>query len=40
MRKPLEFCGESREFCLDAAQAPWQETIQAAEKTLRQNKQL
>ena len=32
MRKPLGFCGESREFCLDAAQAPWQETIQAAEK--------
>ena len=32
MGKPLGFCGESREFCLDAAQAPWQETIQAAEK--------
>ena len=32
MRKPLGFCGESREFCLDAAQDPWQETIQAAEK--------
>ncbi|MDC0905621.1 DUF3604 domain-containing protein [Gammaproteobacteria bacterium] len=32
MRKPLGFCGDSREFCLDAAQAPWQETIQAAEK--------
>jgi hypothetical protein len=32
MRKPLGFCGESREFCLDAAQAPWQETIKAAEK--------
>ena len=32
MRKPLGFCGESRDFCLDAAQAPWQETIQAAEK--------
>ncbi|MDA9690273.1 DUF3604 domain-containing protein [Pseudomonadota bacterium] len=32
MRKPLGFCGKSREFCLDAAQAPWQETIQAAEK--------
>ena len=32
IRKPLGFCGESREFCLDAAQAPWQETIQAAEK--------
>ena len=32
MRKPLGFCGESREFCLDAAQAPWQETIEAAEK--------
>ena len=32
MGKPLGFCGESREFCLDAAQAPWQETIKAAEK--------
>ena len=32
MRKPLDFCGESREFCLDAAQAPWHETIEAAEK--------
>ena len=32
MGKPLGFCGESREFCLDAAQAPWQETIMAAEK--------
>tara|TARA_Y100000389_G_scaffold73141_1_gene69816 strand:- start:415 stop:1800 length:1386 start_codon:yes stop_codon:yes gene_type:complete len=32
IRKPLGFCGESREFCLDAAQDPWQETIQAAEK--------
>jgi hypothetical protein len=31
MRKPLGFCGDSREFCLDAAQEPWQETIQAAE---------
>ena len=32
MGKPLGFCGKSREFCLDSAQAPWQETIQAAEK--------
>ena len=32
MGKPLGFCGDSRDFCLDAAQAPWQETIQAAEK--------
>jgi hypothetical protein len=32
MRKPLGFCGESREFCLDSAQAPWQETVKAAEK--------
>ncbi|MDB4029103.1 DUF3604 domain-containing protein [Gammaproteobacteria bacterium] len=32
MRKPLGFCGKSRDFCLDAAQVPWQETIQAAEK--------
>jgi hypothetical protein len=32
MRKPLGFCGASREFCLDAAQAPWHETIEAAEK--------
>ena len=28
---PLGMCGESREICLDAAQKPWQETIQAAE---------
>ena len=32
MRKPLGICGENRLNCLDAAQAPWQETIDAAEK--------
>ena len=32
MRKPLGICGENRENCLDAAQAPWQETIDAAER--------
>ncbi|MBT3851264.1 MAG: DUF3604 domain-containing protein [Gammaproteobacteria bacterium] len=31
LRKPMGMCGDSREACLDAAQAPWQETIQAAE---------
>ena len=28
---PLGICGKSREVCLDAAQKPWQEIIQAAE---------
>ena len=32
MRKPLGICGENRENCLDAAQLPWQETIDAAEQ--------
>ena len=32
LRKPLSFCGDSREVCLDAAQDPWHETIEAAEK--------
>ncbi len=31
MRKPLGMCGDSREICLDAAEKPWQEIIQAAE---------
>ena len=31
IRDPLGYCGDSREFCLDAAQDPWKETIQAAE---------
>jgi len=34
MRKPLGLCGESREICLDAAEKPWQETIQAAESIM------
>jgi hypothetical protein len=32
MRKPLGMCGDSREICLDAAEKPWQEIIQAAEE--------
>ncbi len=32
MGQPLRMCGDSREVCLDAAQKPWQEIIQAAEK--------
>ena len=32
MRKPLGMCGDAREICLDAAEKPWQEIIQAAEK--------
>jgi len=32
LRKPLGMCGDSREACLDAAQKPWQEIIQAAEE--------
>ena len=31
MRKPLGICGDGREVCLDAAEKPWQEIIQAAE---------
>ena len=32
MRKPLGMCGDSREICLEAAEKPWQEIIQAAEE--------
>jgi hypothetical protein len=32
MRKPLGMCGDSRGICLDAAEKPWQEIIQAAEE--------
>ena len=32
MRKPLGICGDEREVCLDAAEKPWQEIIQAAEE--------
>lgn len=32
MRKPLGMCGDSREMCLEAAEKPWQEIIQAAEE--------
>ena len=32
MRKPLGICGDGREVCLDAAEKPWQEIIQAAEE--------
>ena len=32
MRKPLGMCGDGREVCLDAAEKPWQEIIQAAEE--------
>ena len=32
MRKPLGMCGDSRDICLDAAEKPWQEIIQAAEE--------
>jgi len=30
--KPLGMCGNSREICLDAAEIPWQEIIQATEE--------
>jgi hypothetical protein len=32
MRKPLGMCGDSREICLEAAEKPWQEIIDAAEE--------
>ena len=32
MRKPLGMCGDSREICLEAAEKPWQEIVQAAEE--------
>jgi len=32
MRKPLGMCGDSRKICLEAAEKPWQEIIQAAEE--------
>ena len=31
LRKPIGFCGDSREICLAAAQNPWHEIIKAAE---------
>jgi hypothetical protein len=32
MRSPIGMCGDSREICLEAAEKPWQEIIQAAEE--------
>lgn len=31
LRRPMSFCGDNREKCLESAQAPWHEIIKAAE---------